>query len=88
MGLGVAARIARSRSLVGDDLVADIDATLKALDLPTSIPGNLDAKRLLARTRHDKKRKGHVRRMVLPHARGGAGLYDVDDAELLAALSG
>ncbi len=86
-GLVVATRIARSRGLCADDLVADVTRTIESLGLPTSPPADVDPAALVARTRHDKKRRGGRRRMVLPHARGGAGLYDVDDAELLAALT-
>lgn len=86
VGLVVAARVAASRKLCGEDLVADLRATLAALGLPAEVPAALDRERLVARTLHDKKRRGSRRRMVLPHARGGAGLYEVDDAELLAAL--
>jgi 3-dehydroquinate synthase len=86
-GLVVAARIAGTRALCGEDLLADTVAALTALGLPTKPPDDLDVDRLVARTRHDKKRRGTRRRMVLPHARGGAGLYDVDDAELAAALA-
>jgi 3-dehydroquinate synthase len=86
-GLVVAARIAAARGLCGADLVELTRATLDALGLPRSPPSGLDPSRLVARTLYDKKRRGGRRRMVLPHARGGAGLYEVDDAELLAALS-
>jgi 3-dehydroquinate synthase len=86
-GLVVASRIASTRGLCGDDLVDEIKKTLAALGLPKSPPAGVDPAALVARTRHDKKRRGGRRRMVLPHARGGAGLYDVDDAELLAALT-
>jgi 3-dehydroquinate synthase len=85
-GLVVAARIACVRGLCGGDLVDEITTTLAALGLPTAPPAGVDPAALVARTRHDKKRRGGRRRMVLPHARGGAGLYDVDDSELLAAL--
>jgi 3-dehydroquinate synthase len=87
VGLVVASRISRLRGLCGDDLVADVSKTLTALGLPTKRPDDVDPDGLVARTRHDKKRRAGRRRMVLPHARGGAGLYDVDDAELLAALT-
>jgi 3-dehydroquinate synthase len=87
-GLVVATRIAESRSLCGRDLVEETEATLVSMGLPTAIPPGLDPSRLVERTRLDKKRRGTRRRMVLPHARGGAGVYDVDDAELLAALTG
>jgi 3-dehydroquinate synthase len=85
-GLVVAARIGCARGLCGDDLVTATQATLGALGLPTSSPPALDAARLVARTLLDKKRRGGRRRMVLPHGRGGAGVYEVDDAEYLAAL--
>jgi 3-dehydroquinate synthase len=87
-GLVVAARIACERRLCGEDLVAATHATLGALGLPTAPPTGLDPARIAARTLLDKKRRGGRRRMVLPHARGGAGLYEVDDAEFLAALAG
>jgi len=86
-GLVVASRIAQSRALCGEDLVDDVTKTIAALGLPTRAPDGVDPAGLVARTRHDKKRRGGRRRMVLPLARGGAGLYDVDDAELLAALT-
>ncbi len=86
-GLVVAARIAAARGLCGPDLVTDVLKTLRSLGLPTSPPADISPERIVARTRHDKKRRGTRRRMVLPHARGGAGLYDVDDADLLAALA-
>lgn len=87
-GLVVAATLAEQRELCGADLAGELRALLTALHLPASPPADLDPARLVARTRHDKKRRGAVRRMVLPHARGGAGLYEVDDAELLAVLGG
>jgi 3-dehydroquinate synthase len=87
-GLVVAARLARSRGLCADDLVNDLVDALTALKLPTETPVELDRERLVARTRHDKKRRGGRRRMVLPLSRGGAALHDVDDAELLAAIGG
>jgi len=87
VGLVVAARIACARGLCGVDLVDDVATTLAALGMPTTTPAGVDPDGLVLRTRHDKKRRGGRRRMVLPHARGGAGLYDVDDAELLSALT-
>jgi 3-dehydroquinate synthase len=86
MGLVVATRVAAARGLCHAELLADVITTLAALGLPTSRPAELDPAKIVARTRHDKKRRGGVRRMVLPHSRGGAGLHEVDDAELLAAL--
>ena len=88
IGLVVAARIARTRGLCDDVLVAAVRDVLAALGLPTSPPPGLDLGRVVVRTLLDKKREASRRRMVLPLARGGAALHDVDDAELLAALAG
>jgi 3-dehydroquinate synthase len=86
-GLVVAARIAGARGLCGRDLVDDVSKTIVSLGLSPNVPADVEPAGIVARTRHDKKRRRGRRRMVLPHARGGAGLYDVDDAELLAAIN-
>ncbi len=86
-GLVVACRIACARGMCGEDLVDEVRATLKAFGLPTSVPADLAPERLVERTLFDKKRRRDRRRMVLPLARGGAEVHDVDDAELLAALA-
>ncbi len=85
-GLLVSARISKARGLCGQDLVDDVAAALEAFGLPAAPPPGLDPAAIVARTRHDKKRRAGRRRMVLPLDRGGAGMYDVDDGELLAAL--
>jgi 3-dehydroquinate synthase len=87
VGLVVAARVAEARGLCAADLVAELEQTLAAFGLVSALPGGLAPRSVVDRTRMDKKRRGTRRRMVLPHARGGAGVYDVQDAELLAALT-
>jgi 3-dehydroquinate synthase len=87
IGLVVAARVACSRELCDDGLVETVRQTLAAFGLPTAPPPGLDLERVVGRTLLDKKREASRRRMVLPLARGGAALHDVDDAELRAALT-
>jgi 3-dehydroquinate synthase len=86
VGLVVAARIARARGLCDDALVTAVRETLLAFELPVALTPALEADRIVERTLLDKKRAASRRRMVLPLARGGAALHDVDDAELRAAL--
>ena len=87
IGMLVAVRIAASRGLAGDDLGADIAATLSTLELPIALPDGISADAVVAGTRLDKKGVAGTRRMVLPLRDGGADLFDVSDAELLAALA-
>jgi 3-dehydroquinate synthase len=86
IGMIVAARIAASRGLSPESLTATLVATLTALELPVALPDGVDTEAVLAATRLDKKGVQGVRRMVLPLADGGAGLFDVGDDELRAAL--
>ena len=87
IGLVVAARVASDRDLCDDGLLEAVMDTLTAFGLPTSPPPGLDLDRIVSRTLLDKKREAARRKMVLPLARGGAALHDVDDAELRAALA-
>jgi 3-dehydroquinate synthase len=87
IGLVTAARVALVRELCDEKLVASLLETLAAFELPVALPPGLDVERIVARTLLDKKRAAARRRMVLPLARGGAELHDVDDAELRAALA-
>ena len=87
IGMVVAARIAASRGLVGDDLVGEVGGTLAALELPVALPTGTDPHDVVAGTRLDKKGAAGARRMVLPLASGGADLFEVGDEELLAALA-
>lgn len=86
VGLVVAARIAVRRGLCDPSLESEIAATLAAFGLPTAVPAEIPAADVVARTRFDKKRAAGRRRMVLPHAAGGAGLHEVGDDELAAGL--
>jgi 3-dehydroquinate synthetase len=87
IGLVAAARVALVRELCDEALVASLLETLAAFELPVALPPGLDVERIVARTLLDKKRAAARRRMVLPLARGGAELHDVEDAELRAALA-
>ena len=74
------------RGIADEEFVSATRGALDAFELPVTLPKDVSPGRILARTEYDKKRRAGLRRMVLPHARGGATLFDVDDAELLEAL--
>ena len=60
---------------------------LEAFGLPTSLPDGASAEGVVELSRRDKKREAGARRMVLPLSGGDAGLFDVNDEELLAAIA-
>ena len=82
----MASRIAAARNLSGVALLGTLTETLTALGLPTRLPDGIEPDEVVERTRADKKRERGRRRMVRPLTSGGAGLFDVDDGELRAAL--
>lgn len=88
IGMDAAARIAVARGLLSADQRAEQAADLERLDLPTSLPQDVDAEALHAALGLDKKRtagSSHV--MVLPVGGTGARVVDdVTDAELREAL--
>ncbi len=75
IGLVFAIHLARELGRVDDAAVADVEATLRRLELPTTVPGGADAAGLRAAMGRDKKVRGTLT-FVLP---GADGLTLVDD---------
>jgi 3-dehydroquinate synthase len=69
IGMVAAARIAVEQGLAEQALVDRVEAVLAAWELPVRCPP-FDADAISAAMAHDKKRRGHALRWVLPHAIG------------------
>jgi len=89
IGMGVAAEVARGRGWVDREFVETQDADLVRLGLPTRVPLEPPAPRLLAIVQEDKKRRaGGLLTLVLPRDRATlAVLEDVTPSELEAAIA-
>jgi 3-dehydroquinate synthetase len=87
--MGVAAEIARGRSLVDARFVEAQDGALLALGLPTRVPTSVSTERLLLSIRSDKKRRaGTLHTFVLPRRTGPPVVAeDVSEAEVEVALN-
>jgi 3-dehydroquinate synthase len=86
VGMVAEARLAERLGRVGPDVVGRIEGLLHHLGLPTSAPG-LDAGRLLAAMRRDKKNRAGRIRFVLPRSIGRVELTDdAGEAEVRAVL--
>ncbi len=86
VGLVFAARLARRLGRIGDDRVADHERVVAAYDLPSGLPGGLDAARLMALMGRDKKATGGGLTFVLDSPAGLEVVPGVDQADVMAAL--
>lgn len=88
LGLVIAAALARSRNLIGDDDFRRIRDLTERCRLPVKIPDQMQPEDFLRLMRHDKKVRRGVIRYVLPQKIGAAGLYtDVSDQEVSGLIA-
>ncbi len=86
IGLGFAARLARTVGRVGDDVVDETVAVLRELDLPTAVPAGMAVDELLAFMARDKKAT-HDLTFVLPGASGFEVVHDVPAEAVTVTLN-
>lgn len=87
IGMVAAARLSAAIGLAAEQDAERLTALLARLGLPTRIPGELDAERLLARMQLDKKARAGALRLVLWRGIGAAELEIVAPAPVRAILS-
>lgn len=87
IGMVAAARSSATLGLANEQDGERLSALLTRLGLPTRIPADLDAERLLARMQLDKKARAGALRLVLWRGIGRAELQVVDPAPLRAILT-
>jgi len=82
IGLCAATRIAVEMGLAKRELTERIESTLSKWGLPTRCP-SLDADDIWDAMAHDKKRRGHILRWVLPHDIGDVRIHEDIPAEVV-----
>lgn len=88
LGMECAARLAQALGRIDASFVARQTALLQALELPLSLPDDLDPGDLLAAMQHDKKVAHGRLRFVLPTRLGAVELVDdAPEREVLRALA-
>ena len=86
IGMVAAAKLAHRSGLCGADTPVRIEALLRAIGLPVSMPG-LDPKAVLEAISHDKKAEDGKVKMVLPRKIGKVAVTaDWDEGKLIEAL--
>ncbi|HZF97392.1 MAG TPA: 3-dehydroquinate synthase [Pseudoxanthomonas sp.] len=89
VGMSLAARLSARLGLSAPADCRRLNELLRAYGLPVALPDGLDAERLLARMRLDKKNQAGRLRLVLWRGVGRAeAVPDVGEADVLAVLSG
>lgn len=87
IGMAVATRLGVARGLAERGMLDRLVSLLARLGLPTTIPPDMPAERIIALTAKDKKVRDGKVRFVLPAAAGKAQIVDdVSEAELAAAI--
>jgi 3-dehydroquinate synthase len=89
VGMSLAARLSARLGMSAPADSRRLGELLQAYGLPVALPDGLDAGRLLARMRLDKKNQAGRLRLVLWRGVGRAeAVADVDEADVLAVLNG
>ncbi|HEX6987512.1 MAG TPA: 3-dehydroquinate synthase [Planctomycetaceae bacterium] len=89
VGMAHASRLAERRGLIGPEVTARQVALLRALGLPTALPGGLSfpPDEVIARMRLDKKNAAGRLRFILPTRLGEVRLFDdVPEEDVTAVL--
>lgn len=87
IGMVMAAHLSESRGLCPPDTTRRLTEVLQRLDLPVTIPADIEAEALLSLMKLDKKNTSRTRRLVLLKALGEATIdTDSDRDEILNAI--